>query len=183
MTLQHRIRDASDGDRSFVLDSWRKSYRETRKRTELDAGYARAHRLIAETLFAQCVTIVGVPLDLDGTDVAPDAISGWAVGEPLEEHLILHYVYVKSAYRRQGLARAMFAELVSRVKRRGVSRDGKPHLPQIVITSCTEKWIGNRMREHRWGFSPNVPFYRAMCALMDRERAVANEPCGDGRAA
>jgi GNAT superfamily N-acetyltransferase len=167
-SLPHRIRDAVSTDHALVLDSWRKSLRETRKRSEIDAGFSRAHRAIAETLIAECTMVVGVPLDEEGADLGPDAISGWAIGEPLEEHLLVHYVYVKNVYRRGGLARAMLAELVGRVQRNGRSRDGKPHLPQIVLTACTEKWIGNRMRRERWGFLPNVPYYRAICRMMDR---------------
>ena len=83
----------TNGDLPFVLDTWRKSYRQSRLVRDVpNRLYSAIHSKQAlNTVNASTTLVCKAP----GTDV----IISWICGEPG----VLHYAYTKHAYRRYGL--------------------------------------------------------------------------------
>ncbi len=93
------IRMGKPDDLAFVVDSWTKhAFRGTRMRT------ATAH--VRELLARDGSRLIVAHVVDD-----PDAILGWAATED-GRPACLHYVYVRSAARRQGVAAAMMGASV-----------------------------------------------------------------------
>jgi len=100
MTLPHRIESMQAHDVDFIWSSWLKSYRSsphTRKWSE--AAYLDYQRPRIERLLGRSQVLVARPLDW------AQGILGYLVYEPN----LIHYVYVKSTYRHQGVARSLLA--------------------------------------------------------------------------
>lgn len=101
------IRAVNNEDIPFVLSSWLKSYR-----------YSQAARNVVNDIYfseqvgqkarilemlSDCRTLVACD------EEEGDCIYGWICAESIEGSVppVVHYVYVKSSYRRRGLARAL----------------------------------------------------------------------------
>ncbi len=94
------IRPASSSDQAFVLDSWLRSFGQGRtwfwRGVHGDRFYS-GHRKIAEDLLSRGLVLVAC------LEQVPDAVLGWMC----VEGDCLHYVYVKSKYRKKGVAREL----------------------------------------------------------------------------
>lgn len=99
------FRPAVEEDTRFILSSWLRSHRDARlARAWTNTVYYRvwhtvARRLLDRTATGEVVVLVACNAE------HPDQIFGWVAVEP-RRHL-LHYVYVKFPFRRQGIAREL----------------------------------------------------------------------------
>ncbi len=97
------VRNANPDDFPLIFATWLRSYRhggQFTRRIPERVYFARHHRVI-ERLLDSCS--VRVAASAEDTDV----ILGWAVLEPG----CVHFVYVKPAFRRMGLASALLADV------------------------------------------------------------------------
>ena len=102
---QIKLRPATPADTSFILNSWLRSYWEASPfvRGVPKETFFHEHHALATQLLQTSRTLVAYPAA--GPE---DLIVGWACGETTREHtLLLHYVYVKEAFRRWGGAQTL----------------------------------------------------------------------------
>lgn len=112
MTPPLRIRDWDLEDWPFVLSSWLRSYHDRPSESpavdvpnELYFADAGQHGIVT-SIFNDVDTRIVVACSEDDWR----AIFGWAAFGPTEP-ATLHYVYVKSPYRKLGVARALLSRL------------------------------------------------------------------------
>ncbi len=99
-------------DLAFVLDSWGSSFYDgvkVHKRLSPDEFHA-FHRPIRERFFSKPNTAVIVC----HPDDDPWLIMAWIAVEQIPSGLILHYLYVKSAFKLQGLADQLIGRTLSK---------------------------------------------------------------------
>lgn len=116
------IREATPNDRPLIYATWLRSYRHGSlfPRHIPDPTFFEAHHNVAEELLKRSTTLVAHPPG------DPEVILGWACFETLEpvgdkpSGLAVHYVYVKPAFRRAGVARRLLAQVAR------VEADGAP---------------------------------------------------------
>lgn len=79
-----------------------------------------------------------------GADGSPDWVGGWLLAHASPERLVVHWIYVKHPFRRQGLASALLGGALARA--------GEP--PEIASTYrvpryrwCSDRRTGKRVRE------------------------------------
>lgn len=89
------IRHGTGSDYPFVLDSWLKSYSHSPRAAKLGHRYFSEMEHDARLLLSRSELLLAT--DTDSTDV----LFGWMC---LEKPTYLHYVYVKHAARRRGIA-------------------------------------------------------------------------------
>lgn len=100
--MDFRIEQATPGDVPFLMSSWLKSYRRSpHTRKWSDFTYFARQRPLCEMLLARSQVLVARPLDW------PEGIFGWIAFEKPSDGFVLHYGYVKSPYRRLGVARRL----------------------------------------------------------------------------
>lgn len=107
--LPIQLRRARKSDLPFISSSWLQSYRDAPAVDGCPNGvyYHDQHQLL-ERLLQRSVVLVAV----DEQD--PDQIAGWVCAEVLNgPALVLHYIYVKHAMRKFGVAKRMVATLVA----------------------------------------------------------------------
>lgn len=105
-SLPISIRDAEEGDISFIFSSWLKSYRPGLlcKHVDNTIYFAEHHKLV-ERLLRRSFTIIA-------TDPAdPATIYGYLTYERVEGLLVIHYAYVKHTFRAMGVLRQLLASL------------------------------------------------------------------------
>lgn len=103
--LPIRIRAATDADVGYVLKSWLETYRRESlwaKHMENEVFYPR-HRAVVTELVEQDDTIVAV----NAND--PAHLLGFACGRRVKNALVIHFVYVKFAFRNFGVGRALLS--------------------------------------------------------------------------
>lgn len=97
-------------DRRFVVDSWAKSYRESKQAGLIQNSdwFPVMLRQFEKVLLHPRVRVV-VAYDPAEKDRIAD-LYGWLCYEPGTEQYspLVYYVFIKSAYRRRGLARRLF---------------------------------------------------------------------------
>lgn len=98
--LETRVIDAPDSAMNFILDAWKRSYRSEKR----NLPWNRYSCEVQSRLNALIARGARVRIAVDGED--EDFFFGFIVAEPP----VLHYVYVKSPFRRQGLAIRMIEE-------------------------------------------------------------------------
>lgn len=99
------IRAGEADDLPFIFSAWLKSYRRspTVKDVPAKVYFAKQHDLIERLLTRSGVLIAHPEGD-------PSTILGFAVVSPIDTQTI-HWVYVKHAFRRMGIARRLLAGL------------------------------------------------------------------------
>lgn len=95
--LPIEIREATDADFPFILDSWRKSYREVHATRFPKIPFGPIFDERTKRLRGRANWLVACAPD------DRDYIFGWICGEPP----MLHYVYVKKPYRGYGVAKRL----------------------------------------------------------------------------
>jgi len=92
--------------RNFVLNSWLRSLRAGNSHyRRIDANiYFDNHEVLINKCLANSVTLVATPVE------HPSLIVGYIVFDdpPISESVIIHYCYVKSDYRKMGIATYLF---------------------------------------------------------------------------
>ena len=98
--LPVRIRQADEGDASFIYSSWLKSYAAQNKDQPKITLY-EMHREVATRLLESSITLVACMED------DPDQVLSWLCAQRIPKFLIVHYCYTKAPFRRFGLARSL----------------------------------------------------------------------------
>ena len=92
------VRPATESDLRFVRSSWKTDFWKNHARKSMSHGvYSPGQARRIERLLGRSGTLVAYFPEV------PDEVLGWAV----VEHDVLHYVYVKSSYRRVGIAKGL----------------------------------------------------------------------------
>jgi GNAT superfamily N-acetyltransferase len=130
------VRSANANDRSFMLATWLQNYRRESyfaARIKDSIFYANHHE-IADKLLAQETALVACP------DDDSDTILGYIVVEPK----VLHWVYVKKAFRKMGIATRL------------LEASGLPaNLHDVQVTHPTKLWFTTK--QHGPGFEEKYP--------------------------
>jgi GNAT superfamily N-acetyltransferase len=102
--LSYEIARLAPSELNMVLKSWKKSYREAVPDQRTDDFYL-AQGNICDAILARFPVLL--------TARAPSGVAlGWICGESTDKALVLHYANVKSAYRRNGVFKALLAALI-----------------------------------------------------------------------
>jgi len=95
------VRLASPSDSSLVYSTWLHSYADQNKDQHRGILY-KSHRKIIRNLMEKSITVMAV------MDDDPNQIFGWICGLRAKSGpLVVHYCYVKDAFRRLGLAKLL----------------------------------------------------------------------------
>jgi GNAT superfamily N-acetyltransferase len=101
-----RLRPGTETDAPFAFNSWLKCYRHSRLALQMqNEVYFSGHHKVIEGLLKNCSCIVAC---------SPDDLSqiyGYAVGEKRDGQLVVHFIYVKEAYRRLGIGLLLLKSL------------------------------------------------------------------------
>jgi len=149
------IREATQADRPLIYATWLRSYRHGSHfpRHIPHDRYFSAHHDVAETLLESSTVRVATP------PADPDVILGWSVVETLASvdeatpsPLAVHFVYVKPAFRRMGVARALLAQVAQ------AESDGAV----VFYSHETFPLKNTEIAAHvaRWVFDPYLAFWR-----------------------
>lgn len=92
-------------DQALILDSWCEQARAVQPVRGLDGGGRQAHREVVQRLVERAPPLVACHPQ------HPAQIYGWACAQPRRR--LLHMVYVRSAWRQQGVATRLMQELFS----------------------------------------------------------------------
>lgn len=99
--LEYLVRELVDDDWALVLNSWKKSARDS-STLPGHVYYTEIHARIERLRDRGARWVVACnPLD-------NDQVYAWAVAEPP----VVHYAYTKKPFRRQGIARRLVRELI-----------------------------------------------------------------------
>ncbi len=103
-TIPVSIREAQEGDVSFIFSSWLKSFRTglVCKKVENTVYFTEHHKLVERLLKRSTTLIASDPED-------PATIYGYLCFERIEGLFVLHYVYVKHTFRAMGVMRQLMA--------------------------------------------------------------------------
>lgn len=103
------IRQAGDGDRNFILNSWLNSYYAQEQRHSLKGltkgVFMKDHREAILDALARSLVFCAA----DRHD--PTHLYGWVCVEPEDQsgESVLHFVYIKHPYRHMGICKALLA--------------------------------------------------------------------------
>ncbi len=130
---------AQDVDHPFIMSSWLQSYRASPagSRVRLDMQYYAWQHALSEVLLARSTVLVARP---EGSD---SFLNGWVCGEEWHGTPVVHYVYVKKAYRRAGMGEALVDGLLTELQCRGPGLFTHDRLPGATVA-----------RERGWRFEP-----------------------------
>lgn len=103
---EFEIRDAVADDLNFILSSWLKSYRQSSQFAKHIPSrlYFEWHQKVIKRILERQTTRVRVAY----TPEAPEVILGYFVAEEQGDIWVAHYLYVKKAFRRFGIAKELF---------------------------------------------------------------------------
>lgn len=108
MTVTMQVRAAHNLDIPFLTDSWLKSFQGSYHVKKLPAWlYRQQHHKIVTQLLARSLVLVACD------EAAPNVIWGWTCAEMINDTLVVHYTYVKEAFRGFGIASKLIAELLA----------------------------------------------------------------------
>lgn len=94
-----------DLDTPFVFSSWLRSYKASRDTRVAPQVYFHEHHKVIEAILASPSVSVTVAVSTED----PNTILGWAAMDSSKG--VLHYVYVKEAFRRWGVATELVGTL------------------------------------------------------------------------
>jgi hypothetical protein len=130
--IAHRA--AAPGDRNFIISAWVASYRDADSAGMVAAS--RWHAVMGAEV-ADVLTLPDVTATVSYETENPDPQSnayGFIVADVTERPPLVYYVFVKTAYRRSGIARGLFAAI-------GVD----PRLPFHHV--CSTAWVDRLQRK------------------------------------
>lgn len=104
---EFEIRDAVADDLNFILSSWLKSYRQSSQFARYIPSrlYFEWHQKVIKRILERRTTKVRVAY----TPGSPEVILGYFVAEDQGDVSVAHYLYVKKAFRRFGIAKELFS--------------------------------------------------------------------------
>jgi hypothetical protein len=111
MSTMWHVRPMVPGDISFVMNSWLRRYRDSiHPRLVTDRVYYEFQQGVIQRILATEGLKVVVAVDPEDTN----HIYGYCVGEALtDDWMMLHWVYVKGAFRRFSMARDLLNSVVN----------------------------------------------------------------------
>ena len=101
-----KIRSYQYSDKEFITSTWLRSNRDNSKIAKSipkSVYFTETDKLINKILDESRIIVACNPKD-------PAHIFGYLVYQPLDNDTVIHYLYVKKAFRGYGIAKAMFAE-------------------------------------------------------------------------
>lgn len=99
------MRHATEADLPFIFSSWLKSYRLSSAVRDMDAeAYFAQQHYLCEFLLGTSRTVVAC------SAAEPTEVLGWLVYEDHLRSCVVHWCYVKSAFRRLGIASQLVRE-------------------------------------------------------------------------
>ena len=131
------FRPMVEADLPFVMSSWLKSLRPHAEWASSKAFF-EVHRRVIDGLLARSTVTVAVQKG------DPTAIVGWAAQDTLAPHVV-HYVYVKRAFRLAGVAKTL------------VRVDGP-----MVATHKPPSELADRLCANGWRIRPTAAFYMGL---------------------
>ncbi len=94
-----RLRPGTEADAPFIFNSWLKCNRHSRFALQMqNEVYFTQHHKLIEGLLRHCSVVIAC----NPNDIAQ--IYGYAVGEKIDGHSVIHFIYVKESYRKLGIA-------------------------------------------------------------------------------
>lgn len=130
---------AEPAHRSFIYDSWMRSYRDSPAVRDIPSPYyERGHSQRMTELLEHSLCLVSRPDDW------ADGVDGWACGEAHEGVLVLHYVFVKAGLRRGGICASLMKQLSTEL---GAKTPGIYTHRRAPFTFALE-------RKHGWRYAP-----------------------------
>lgn len=106
-TLPIDIIRATQNDVHLIRDSWLKSYRSSVWVSGIPSEiYYPVHGNKVDALLSQSQVLIA------RYQKDPDQVYGWIAGRQYLEHLIVHYCYVKSTFRKLGIGRQLLNKLI-----------------------------------------------------------------------
>lgn len=118
------IRQGNITDKNFIFNSWLKEYRNSlfatanvspfinqngkadlHRLSVPDSIYYKHHAIIIQNLLESSYVLVLCNPENE------DHIFGYIVYQPYNEHVIVHFLYIKSLYRRFGLAKKLLSDI------------------------------------------------------------------------
>lgn len=105
MSYPWHIRQATDDDRAYIVQTWRSSLRSTREHgAKSPTEFRRDVDVHIDRLLGRGDTrvLVAAPNKSD-----EQSIAGWIVYTPFDDRTALHYLYVRRAARGTGCARRL----------------------------------------------------------------------------
>lgn len=143
--IQLAIRTPNSRDIEFITNSWLQSFRDGYFVGSVpNRVYFNQHHKILEKLLPRSICIVACNAD------DPDHIYGWVCAEVVDQHLILHYIYVKDSLRRFGIAKRMIQKLL---------KDLPVAQNRIVTTHQTQKSKTLIKGWKSWDLKPAIERY------------------------
>jgi hypothetical protein len=103
------IRKAENSDRAFIYDSWMHAYARGNAVNGMDPKIYRTmyHKVIDELLETSTTVVLTHPDPEDPTNKAKDQLVGWGCFQDARPAGVVHFIYVKRAFRNMGFAREM----------------------------------------------------------------------------
>lgn len=99
-----QVRDANKDDLPFILDTWMKTYRTSDYARRVEGGlYFEGQQRRVYRLLGRCDARVIVDPE------EPTSILGYIVHELRDDELVVHWAYVRPAFRKFGLLRLLIA--------------------------------------------------------------------------
>lgn len=146
------IRAGRSADAKLIVDSWTQSHcKRAARPQERREGYEVAQReAIASLLEDSRVAVAVDPAN-------SDAVYGYAVAEPGAEAL-LHWVWVRNAFRKAGIASALVKHLVG-------------DAGEVTCTEAVTSWQREKIHAAGWRVAYRVPYMRAIRKLVAMREA------------
>ena len=117
------LRPAVKGDLPFLLNSWLNCHRHSYHVRGVDGPvYYEGQRRIVEALLKRALVMVACD------KVDPDTIFGWCCSEVVNQDLVVHFVYIRSAFQDHGLGTLLVQEVLSM----------EPNTERLVYTHQTK---------------------------------------------
>lgn len=144
MGLPMLIRPMERSDLPLVTNNWLESARKCYhvKGIPNDTYYPHTHRIIQVLLSRGGVFVMCDPED-------PYTVYGWICAEVINNHLLIHYVYVKRRFRKYGVGKALMRAVV----------EAEPDVHSITLTfeTMAGRFFFRKLDEE--GLLPHEPTY------------------------
>jgi GNAT superfamily N-acetyltransferase len=105
--VQLAVRSPTQRDIEFITSSWLRSFRDGYfVSTVPNRIYFNQHHKILEKLIPRATCLIAC------NEMDPDHIYGYVIAEVMDQHLVVHYIYVKDSLRRFGVAKKLVQHLL-----------------------------------------------------------------------
>lgn len=130
MIPSHALRPAEPGDRGYVLQTWLESYRQSPWAHQLPefAYWSRFGHvgLVEDVAFRSPVVVACLP-------ETPSFIYGWCCHSAVPPEPVLHYMFVRHEFRRQGFGRLLWEAAQRPLRISHVTPDGSRMLSGLGV--------------------------------------------------